>query len=128
MLKKINNLQLSYSKIAFGFVAEPSYMFLLSNHQVIYACWSFSHLDVVNVYSTDKQSWNNGYQITCKFLSYQIITVQFMVVNLWLSRGQTSFFRTDLLFFNTYNSCPTHNINITYEKDSVVKHYKYFLL
>ena len=89
---KNNNLQLPFSKNAFGFVSELSDMFLLSNHQIIQASLSVSHPDVVKVCSTDEQSWNNDYQITSEFLSYRIITVQFMVSNNSRRRKQIAFF------------------------------------
>jgi len=82
-------------------------MFLLPNHQVIYACLSVSHPDVAKVCSTDKQSWNNDYQITSEFLSYRIITVQFMVVKQEsASRTSCVFHKTNLRFLHTTQGLP----------------------
>ena len=99
---KNNNLQLPFSKNAFGFVSELSDMFLLSNHQIIQASLSVSHPDVVKVCSTDEQSWNNDYQITSEFLSYRIITVQFMVIKQQsVSQTNCVFHKTNLCFLHT---------------------------
>ena len=120
-------LKLSFSKNAFGFVSELSDMFLLSNHQIIQASLSVSHPDVVKVCSTDKQSWNNDYQITSEFLSYRIITVQFMVIKQEsASRTNCVFHKTNLLF--TYNSMCylEYKSHQNIENDNVVKHYKHY--